>query len=680
MVLQPAMHGYTKRVINGKHNLYAMGEENGSELSTKHQTRQWFKENWYFVVLFIIAAFLRFFKISYSFSSNGIDEGVHLMAGRLASGGFTMYSQINTLQGPFFLWVYSLFGGNVIACRILSGVSSLLGLLGVVLICQRIGNKKMAFVTALFLTFNFYFIKEARLASLDMFATVLLIWAFYFFLLYLQKDIHLKRNLFYSGIFFTLAVMTKAFAAIPLAAVSVYVSILWLHSVITGSPTSKRRFFALCVFALTIIVTTIAVLNIYGFWNTLNGIFFNNLHRPSQSFWLKLAWLGLYVGLLLVPFIFAFIPIKNWYKKKEVQLLLLWLVPLLVLYVFQDLTWMHHYTLIVPPLCILGGWGVYHYFNDPKDYIPKFIGGMKANQYLKKKHPRLKNSIAKPFVPNIIFFNKKKKVIYYLVVSFIAVLIISNFIMVVGLTQNQADQLVAEDIEFLTDEDDFIISGNPLSTNYANRNQVPELANLAEVKYPEITSEELIDFTEQYEVKVVVFNYHLSSQKGYVKYIQEKYDFYKAYDEHGDPSKIEGEVPIDKLTWNIYVRPKMNGSIEKIVIQEIKAQTTTEDMIICGDPLMAIRAERLHVPELADIGGETFPDIPAKDLINFTETYQTKLIVLTHNLSLEQEYVDYVHDNYVFYKAFDRYGVVANSEGELPISKWTWTIFIRPDQ
>jgi hypothetical protein len=56
-----------------------------------------FTRHWPFVVLFATTAFLRFYHINYPFSANGVDEGVQLLAGRLAARGFGMYTQMNTM-------------------------------------------------------------------------------------------------------------------------------------------------------------------------------------------------------------------------------------------------------------------------------------------------------------------------------------------------------------------------------------------------------------------------------------------------------------------------------------------------------------------------------------------------------------------------------------------------------
>lgn len=202
---------------------------------------------WPFVLLFAAALLLRFYNIGYPFSVNGIDEGNDLMAGKLAATGFSMYSQINTMQAPLFLYVYSLLDGNIVACRSLSAVFSVLGILGVCLISRRIANNGVALVSGVFVAFNFYFLKEARLASMDLFASVLLIWGFFFLTRFIQGEDHGRANLFVSGCLFAVASMTKLFAVIPTMGVSIYLATLWLRGRGMSEQETGVSFLSLCV-------------------------------------------------------------------------------------------------------------------------------------------------------------------------------------------------------------------------------------------------------------------------------------------------------------------------------------------------------------------------------------------------------------------------------------------------
>ena len=512
---------------------------------------------WPFIVLLLIAAFLRFYKIGYPFAVNGTDEGVHLMAAKMGANGFHMYSQINTVQGPLFLFIYSIFQGDIMACRSLSAIFSLFGILGVCLISYRIANKQVALLAGVFLAFNYYYIKESRLASMNMFATVLMIWAFFFLILFLQNTRHTKLNMMASGIFFALSLTTRLFAVIPLTGISIYLILYWRKGRKMGKREGKKRFFALFVFGGAIIATTLLVMSIYGIENTFTGMFLNNLHRPEQPILGKFSALSSFVVLSFVPFIFCFIPAFKMFRKKAVQVLLIWLVALIIWYMVQTLTWNHHYTLVVPPVCILGAIGVFEFFCPAKDKQPGSCchdGLQKENA---KDHPVLKNKVIGCCIPKAIFCDRKKAAVFLLVVISVCILVISNFMLVIPVKQ-RAEHIVAKELKELTSEEDYIISGDPIITNYADRLQVPEVVNLAIVKYPPVTSENLINLTEKYSVKAVVFTYNLSGQTEYVRYIQDEnlsgFEFHKAYDKKGRVSDVEGEIEIAENTFNIYVR------------------------------------------------------------------------------------------------------------------------------
>ena len=65
------------------------------------------RANWPFLVVFLIAVILRIYNLRYPMDLpgtvsplgyNGADEGIQLMAGRLGSEGFGMYTDVNTQQ------------------------------------------------------------------------------------------------------------------------------------------------------------------------------------------------------------------------------------------------------------------------------------------------------------------------------------------------------------------------------------------------------------------------------------------------------------------------------------------------------------------------------------------------------------------------------------------------------
>ena len=142
-------------------------------------------------------------------------------------------------------------------------------------------------------------------------------------------------------------------------------------------------------------------------------------------------------------------------------------------------------------------------------------------------------------------------------VLFIGSMITSN-VAVVLLAEKPAYAYVAEEVLNITSDGELIISGDPIVAILSERLQVPELTNLAEVKYPFITSDELIYLTEQYHVRTVVLTYNLSSMNEYVAYVREHFEFHAAYavdDGELAVARTPGVVNITEETYTIYHRP-----------------------------------------------------------------------------------------------------------------------------
>ncbi|MDD3494173.1 MAG: glycosyltransferase family 39 protein [Candidatus Thermoplasmatota archaeon] len=488
-----------------------------------------------FLLLMALAVVLRLYNIAYPFSLNGIDEGVHLMAAKLAAQGFDMYTQINVVQAPFFLYVYSLFQGNVVACRLLSAFFSLLGVAGVYLFTRRVADSQAAMVAGAFMACNYLVVKESRIASMDLFASVLLIFAFYFLLVALQRQTGRTVFLSLSGVLFAMSALTKLFAFIPLACVSLYLFVLWLHR--HGYGRERRHLLFLSAFFLAALGGGLTILSIYGLETTFTGMVLNNLYRPEQSLGDKIRQVATFGALMSVPLAFSLYAIRKRYRWRETHLLLIWLLPLLVFFLVQSLTWMHHYILIVPPVCILGALGLHEVFtsSDPASG-PRFSPGLWTGRLRAAQH------------------SARSRVAAVLVtVIFIGGMVVSGSVAVFTTEEPVAYQ-VAEDVRQLTTETEWVISGDPTVLLYADRLQVPEITNLAMVKYPQITSAVLVNLTERYNVSTVVVTYNLSTHSGYLDYLGQHFQFHRAYDQEGNVSTVPGIIPVSTDTYVLYHR------------------------------------------------------------------------------------------------------------------------------
>ena len=88
------------------------------------------------VIILLFTIITRFHKLTGSmrmpftdrtFGSNGVDEGIFLMTGKLVSEGYRMYSDVNTQQGPLFSFVFSAIGGDPFGARFITATIAVIG-------------------------------------------------------------------------------------------------------------------------------------------------------------------------------------------------------------------------------------------------------------------------------------------------------------------------------------------------------------------------------------------------------------------------------------------------------------------------------------------------------------------------------------------------------------------------
>ncbi len=581
----------------------------------KERVMVFLRQYWPYIMILALSAFLRFFRLAYPFSYpgvdypfsvNGADEGIHLMAARLGAHGYQMYVQVNAQQGPLFMYVYGLFEGDPMAARIMSVLFSMVGLIGMIFMAEKVANRTVGILTTLFLSFNFLYFKESRIASVDLYCTVFLIWAFYFMVKYYlnvekarysQEKLSYMNSLFLvlAGTLFSMAAMSKLFAVIPLMCLGCYMFVRWLRSLRLFKHLSKHLFIDMVIMVVATLIPTLIIMSIFGLEETFQGMFLDNLNRPTQDSLIRLAQFSAFGGILLIPIIFSMVAMFRYFRDRTVQLIMVWVLSLFFWLLFQSLTWMHHLTLLAPPICLLGSIGVYHLLVQPvgsrvakqktvslKEFFRalayergvttitdddsmddheadvKKLEKVKVEDIREGKLDDVRKAASRTDISKAIWhditYSKRKLFIIGIVMFFILLTAGSNIAFVLY-TDEPIEYTVAMEVKDLTDDGDMVISGDPLVSLYANRDQPPEATNLAIVRYPPIDPVDLINYTWDYDVRVVILTYNLTGWTDYVDFVREYYDFHKGYDRHGLVSEIEGEVPIALLTFNIYVLP-----------------------------------------------------------------------------------------------------------------------------
>jgi len=487
-----------------------------------------------FVLVLAFAAFLRFYFIHYpmdlsifpeTLGYNGIDEGVHLMSGKLASDGWTMYEDVNPQQGPFVMMLYTWISGDILQARLITAVFSLIGIGAIMVIGRDLGGKWTGVISGILLLSNYEFLKESRHASADLFASVSLILAFLFIVKYLNSNSDRNRTFTYrsslmvlSGIFLSISVMSKMFSIIPVFGLGAFFLFQLIRSRDLSKFDRRDELIDLMVLVVSVLATTVLLMSIFGFENTYRGIFLDNLHRPSQPLFDKFLIFGDFALFTAFPLF-----IGTWWAVKKrndpvVRLLSLWTYPLLLLFLIQSLTWIHYYILVVPPLCILAAMpiGTLMRNGSERDGDATEIG---------------------PKIPSIWKKNPSKRTMIILFVIYVLLSTGFSTATVFG-SHRPIEDIIADDIEDMTFENDMVVCGDPIIALMANRLQPPEATNIAEVRYPALTSEELIEIINDYNIRLVVFSYQLSTYEAFYEWVHGNWTFQKAY---GRPDKIFDE-------------------------------------------------------------------------------------------------------------------------------------------
>jgi hypothetical protein len=487
-----------------------------------------------FIAVLAFAAFLRFYFIHYpmdlsifpeTLGYNGIDEGVHLMAGRLASNGWTMYEDVNPQQGPFVMMIYTFISGDLIQARVITALFSLIGIGAVMTIGKDIGGKWTGVISGILVLANYEFLKESRHASADLFASVSLILAFLFLVKYLKNKNENEMKFSYrtsllvlTGIMLSISTMSKLFSIVAVFGVGLFLLIPLIRSRESSAFKRREGSIDLAILVISTMATTVILMSIFGMGNTFQGIVLDNMHRPTQPIGDKVLFFGDFALFTAFPLV-----IGTWWavRKRDdpmVRLMSLWAFPMMLMFIFQSLTWVHYYILIVPPLCILSAMP-----------MGKVIGRSEKNDE--------GQWIRRAFKKEVWNKDRKSRSLALLFTLYVVLSLVFSTAAVFG-SHRPIEDVIADDIKTLTEEGDMIICGDPVIALMADRDQPPEATNLAEVRHPELTSEDLVEIIYHHDVRLVVISYHLSTYDDFYQWISANWTYQRAY---GRPDRIYDE-------------------------------------------------------------------------------------------------------------------------------------------
>jgi hypothetical protein len=474
------------------------------------------------VLIFVLAGALRFFNIQWSFSNNGIDEGIMLERSLMVSKGYALYTDLPCDQAPLAFYLGSLFGGEVVPLRMLVAAISILAIGVSMFVSLRIKDQRAMLLTGLLLSVDFVFLRESRLFSLDALTGCMIAFSIPPFLLYAKAG---RRDMLAAaGLLAGLSTVTKLFGGLALIGMLVYM--------LLEARREKKAFVSTTADALIVIIAAvipvIAFMIFLGPREMLDGMVFAQGQRQFEPF-LKLsiaAFFGLNIAYLL-PLAQAK---KLWKRSKETRFLLSLSFVILLFMLFQPLVFLHHLAILSPPLAILAG--------------------IVISELLET------NKSAQSDVDKQISHNKKQLLSDAVLAAVSAGIIISAGLAGVGLaTQGKPMQAVYGDwVASETSPDEFVISGDPIISAYAHRMTPPEIVNVAYRQHTDLTLEMIEQAVVEYNVSVVIVCYRLNGIDGLTDYLGSS-GFTRVIINAGDSSMAVLDMFQDELgPFTVFVR------------------------------------------------------------------------------------------------------------------------------
>lgn len=437
--------------------------------------------------LLLVASAVRFYHIGWSFSNNGIDEGIMLERALMVDHGYRLYSDLPCDQAPLAFYLGSAFGGDVLASRALVAGLSILAIGACMLASAKMRGPRAMVLASLLLSLDFVFLRESRLFSLDALSSSFIAFSIPVFFLYIQKGS--RAMLALAGLLVGLSTASKLLGALALVGMLAFMLLEWRRD---GKGVSRLVADAIVV-VLAAALPVLAFMAYLGPDEMLRGMVLDQGQRGFDLF-LKLSILA-YFGLNIA----YIVPISHarmlWRSSKEARYLLCLVFVMLVFMILQPLVFLHHMALLSPPLAILAGVVISEMLKANKSDVRSD----EENDLNDKKAARL--NIAAPVLAA-------------------AILISAAYAGYGLLAQKEPFQEVyAQWLEGRTAPEDFVISGDPTICAYAHRMMPPDIVNVAYRQHEELTLERIEDAIDGYNVSVVIVCYMLNDIDGLTQYL-----------------------------------------------------------------------------------------------------------------------------------------------------------------
>jgi len=430
----------------------------------------------------LVAIAVRFLKIDWSFSNNGIDEGIMLQRAALVSEGFALYSEIPCDQAPLAFLLGALVGGDVFLSRALVAGLSVAAVLACMEASRRMRGSTAMWLTGAILAVDFAFVRESRLFSLDALCAAFIAFALLAFVMHVRSGgmVWLAA----SGLLVGLSAAMKLHGAVALLGLILFI-VLEARGNRQPAPKTAKDLAVLVAAACAPLVILMLAL---GPGDMIGGMVFDQGQRGFDAF-LKLS-VPVFFG-LNAAYLLPFLCWKRvWKLSPEARALMLVACVTLAYTIVQPLVFLHHMVLLSPPLAILSGVLV-----SEVVWTKKGISIREKDQVESNKSCLRAGLVASFLVAN---------------------LVVSGGLVGYGLAAQDRPVLLwrASVLEYLSDEGDWVISGDPLIASEADRLIPPEVVNVAYRRQPDLTLEDIESAIVGYDVSVVIVCHRLNDMDG----------------------------------------------------------------------------------------------------------------------------------------------------------------------
>jgi 4-amino-4-deoxy-L-arabinose transferase-like glycosyltransferase len=439
------------------------------------------------LLIILLASALRLYHIQWSFSNNGIDEGIMLERALMVDEGYKLYSELPCDQPPLAFYLGAVFGGDVVSLRTLVAGMSILAIAACMFVSKKQKGPEAMLLTGLLLTVDFVFLRESRLFSLDALSACFIAFSIVAFVFYINNNS--KSALAMAGLLAGLSTATKLLGGLAIIGMLMFM--------VLESRRDRKSLPKLTVDVLVMIISAAVPLLLFmaflGPKEVLDGMIMQQGQRGFDAF-LKLsivAFFGLNIAYVL--------PLARarylWRDSKLARYLLCLVAVMLAFMVLQPLIFVHHLAVLSPPLAILSG--------------VVMADMLRANKSDVKNSDDSKILQKKSWSPNA--------ALALLTATFVVCAGLANY----GLSSQTEpiEKTYADWLSGATTENDFVVSGDPIICAYAHRMTPPDIVNVAYRQHDDLTLDKIVGAIEEYNVSVVIVCYRLNEVDGLTSYL-----------------------------------------------------------------------------------------------------------------------------------------------------------------